>query len=303
MRNNYFGSLLLAHIMLASSVLQLQSSSLSMGNYSVNASANETGDLTVQGEAHIGGDIDFGTTGTVQSAALFHYSESGTNYSLILSATRPGTAFFWQDNEAATPNNKMSLGADNALSLFDATGAAGIVLSPATGLITLAGSGSGIRLADGTILSTAASLRSSSLFTTNGTVSATVTPDGKVNFANGITIGASSVATGTSAFAIGNNAAATGSTAAAFGELTIAQSYDSLVLGRFNIAQGNSTTWVGSDDLFVIGNGVSLAAPSNALVVKKSGDTKITGKLEVTGRSKIQVEPQGDLLMGSYTAE
>ena len=293
MRNNYFGSLLLAHIMLASSVLQLQSSSLSMGNYSVNASANETGDLTVQGEAHIGGDIDFGTTGTVQSAALFHYSESGTNYSLILSATRPGTAFFWQDNEAATPNNKMSLGADNALSLFDATGAAGIVLSPATGLITLAGSGSGIRLADGTILSTAASLRSSS----------TVTPDGKVNFANGIPIGASSVATGTSAFAIGNNAAATGSTAAAFGELTIAQSYDSLVLGRFNIAQGNSTTWVGSDDLFVIGNGVSLAAPSNALVVKKSGDTKITGKLEVTGRSKIQVEPQGDLLMGSYTAE
>ena len=286
--------------MLAMSMLQLHAASQSNGNYTVNISGNETGDLTVQGAAHFHQDLDFGTTSTNLSAGLLHYSENGTIYTVGLSATRPSAGFLWLDNGMGSPNNKMLLGADNSLSLFNASGTANIILNPTTGLITLAGSSPGICLPDGTILSSA---KTSALYASSGSAVANVTADGKVNFANGITLGTNNVATGANAFASGNNAIVTASTATALGEQTIAQSYDSLVLGRFNVAQGNATAWVPTDDLFVIGNGTSAAAPSNALVVKKNGDTMISGKLEVTGRSKIQVEPQGDLTMGSFTAE
>ena len=295
---------------LMASLLSLRASSQTSGDFTVNAAGNETGDLTVQGEAHVGGNLDFGTTATNLSAGSLHYSESETGNTISLTATRLATSFLWQQNGVEpTPKTKMILGADNSLSLFDGGGASAIVLNPNTGLITLAGSGSGIRLSDGTILSNAASLRSVGLYTTNGTVAAAVTSDGKVNFCNGITLGANNVSSSPTSFASGSNATATGDAATAFGDHSIAQAYGSMVVGRFNVTQGNATTWVPADDLFVVGNGGSSAAPSNAFVVKKNGDTSISGNVTIagtttiTGRSKIQVEPQGDLSMGSFTAE
>ncbi len=51
--------------------------------------------------------------------------------------------------------------------------------------------------------------------------------------------------------------------------------------------------WKPNDPLFVVGNGLGQTNRSNALVVFKSGDTKISGKLKVTKRC-------GDVFMGDY---
>ena len=231
-------NILHAIIMLAMSMLQLHAASQSNGNYTVNISGNETGDLTVQGAAHFHQDLDFGTTSTNLSAGLLHYSENGAIYTVGIAATRPATSFLWQDNDAIASKNKMLLGADNSLSLFDAAGASGIVLNPNTGLITLSGSGSGIRLSDGTMLTNAASLRSAGLYNATGTLAATATTDGKVNFPNGILLGNNNVASGANAFASGSNATASGVAATAHGTLTTASGNSSTALGTSTVASG-----------------------------------------------------------------
>lgn len=395
---------------MAMSMLSLHAASQSNGNYTVSASENEAGDLTVQGEAHFHQGIDFGTTATNLAAGTLNYGENESVYTISLSATRPSAGFLWLDNGMGSPNNKMLLGADNSLSLFNASGTANIILNPTTGLITLAGSSPGICLPDGTILSSA---KTSALYASSGSAVANVTADGKVNFANGITLGTNNVASGPASFSSGSNASATGAMATAFGysavasgyastafgympsasgavstalgqqtsasgncstalgfvtktsgdfstamgyytiasgpvstafgqsciasggastafgdqttasggvstalgyntralgaittalgESTTAQAFDSLVIGRFNIIQGNTTGWVATDDLFVIGNGSSDSARSNALVVKKNGDAVVSGALRVNGA--VRIPPQGDLAMGDFTAD
>lgn len=77
-----------------------------------------------------------------------------------------------------------------------------------------------------------------------------------------------------------------------------------LAIGRYNVAQGDPMNWVGTDDLFVIGNGTGdytdefdnwfPPQPHNAFVVKKNGDTMISGK--------VLIHPQGDLSMGEFTS-
>jgi hypothetical protein len=156
------------------------------------------GDLTVQGDVHLESSLDLGTTGTSTSAMLFQYSEVSTDYTFSLAATQPATVFLWQDNAVGTLKNKMKLDGNNVLSLFDGNGTAGIVLSPNTGLIILAGSGSGIQLSDGTVLASAASLRSTALYTPSGNVAASVGTNGQVQFPNGITLPGGTL--GTAAF-------------------------------------------------------------------------------------------------------
>ena len=117
-------------------------------------------------------------------------------------------------------------------------------------------------------------------------------------------LGGETNASGYSSTAFGEGTQAVGDYSTAFGYYTTAQAFGSIAIGSLNVAQGNSTTWIPTDDLFVIGNGnPDTWEPSNALVVKKNGDTTINGAMTVTGRSKILVEPQGDLSMGSFTAQ
>jgi hypothetical protein len=121
---------------------------------------------------------------------------------------------------------------------------------------------------------------------------------------------------GTTAFAIGNGAHANGQSSTAMGSDTTAQAYASTILGRYNVVQGDSNSWVDTDDLFVIGNGTS-STPSNAMVVKKNGDTTVSGNAAIKGNSVLEgsatvkgntvlegtvtiAQPQGDISMGIY---
>jgi hypothetical protein len=63
---------------------------------------------------------------------------------------------------------------------------------------------------------------------------------------------------------------------AACGSSVTAQSYNSFVLGAYNVTGTyNPNIWVATDPLFVIGNGTSATATSNAVTVLKNGNVGI----------------------------
>jgi autotransporter adhesin len=123
------------------------------------------------------------------------------------------------------------------------------------------------------------------------------TASGQVSFA----VGHSSEALGFFSVAMGGSKAhADGSTAmgmltnavglysTSMGSYTTARDYSSLVIGRYNLTgtdgnSGSSTGFFTANNAFVIGNGTSDNARSDAFVVKFSGDTTINNDLTVTG--------------------
>jgi hypothetical protein len=97
--------------------------------------------------------------------------------------------------------------------------------------------------------------------------------------ASNISVGPGSSA-GYGSFAAGNGATTSGLYASALGLGTTAQGYNQFVIGQYNSPQGTGTANTNATDaLFIIGNGSSAAAPSNAFVVRRNGDTEIKGKL------------------------
>jgi len=59
-----------------------------------------------------------------------------------------------------------------------------------------------------------------------------------------------------------------------------AQSYGETVFGLYaTVGAGNATAYVATDRLFVVGNGTSTSARSNALTILKNGNTTISGSL------------------------
>ncbi len=96
-------------------------------------------------------------------------------------------------------------------------------------------------------------------------------------------MGSGTTAGGGYSTAMGFYAGATGDLSTAMGYYTTAQAYASLVLGRFNVDGGTSNSWVATDPLFVIGNGVNAGSLSNAMTVYKNGNTEITGRLSTLG--------------------
>ncbi len=77
-------------------------------------------------------------------------------------------------------------------------------------------------------------------------------------------------ATGNTSIAMGHNITASGDYSMAMGRVTKANAYVSVALGTYNVGGGNAATWVATDPLFEIGNGV-FGTPSNALTVYKNG--------------------------------
>ena len=86
-------------------------------------------------------------------------------------------------------------------------------------------------------------------------------------------LGDSTTASGDNSTALGIYTVASGDRSMAMGAYTTAQSYAETAIGRYNTlaVSFSPNLWVSTDRLFVIGNGASSSAPSDALVVLKNG--------------------------------
>jgi hypothetical protein len=88
---------------------------------------------------------------------------------------------------------------------------------------------------------------------------------------NSTAMGTSTIASAPYANAFGFNSEATGNGSTAFGSYTKADALEVTVIGKYNIGGGTPSSWVETEPLFEIGNGISDASRNNALTVLKNG--------------------------------
>jgi hypothetical protein len=89
-------------------------------------------------------------------------------------------------------------------------------------------------------------------------------------------MGSANQSTGAVSIALGNFTRAIGNISTTMGLNTRAKSFASVVLGQWNDTSSTSgTSWVLTDPLFVVGNGTSGTARSNAMTILKNGNTGI----------------------------
>ncbi|HEY0029315.1 MAG TPA: hypothetical protein VGC65_01055 [Bacteroidia bacterium] len=93
--------------------------------------------------------------------------------------------------------------------------------------------------------------------------------------------GSGTVASGAYSSSFGYHPTASGQSAIAAGTYTTAQSFSSFVIGRYNkTGTYSATTWVGTDPVFVIGNGTGTGTfARNAVTVLKNGNVGIGTEL------------------------
>jgi Chaperone of endosialidase/Head domain of trimeric autotransporter adhesin len=85
-------------------------------------------------------------------------------------------------------------------------------------------------------------------------------------------IGNSNTASGNYSTALGSQNSSIGNFTTTLGAALTAQSYVSVVAGRYNIISGSNNSWVNTDPLLVIGNGSSIYNPNNALTLLKNSN-------------------------------
>jgi hypothetical protein len=329
------------------------------GNQTVTGSQTVAGALTVTGVADFNHNTtNFGSntaTPTSPGIVLTYTDTTSGTVSTITFGTSGTTGIWqWERNSASGLLPQMTLSDasnSNTLTIYTATAtpSAGIILNP-SGTSTFTGSinstGTNSQLPNQTLTGTGSLLTQSlgdarylaisdanTTFVTTSQASTSYMPLSPSTLAvgyqstasgtNAVAVGYQSLASGRYAVAMGGNATASGTNSAAIGYQTTAQGYGQFVIGQYNVLQGSATSWVTTDDLFIIGNGTSASARSNAFVVKKNGNTSINGSavisggttlssdLKVVGNTRlggnltisgtVRVEPQGDISMGSFT--
>jgi len=108
----------------------------------------------------------------------------------------------------------------------------------------------------------------------------TNTSEGAYSFGFGNTVQTK----GDFSFAIGSNSISVGNNSFACGDNTYAGAYQTFVLGQWNSSgfstgASNLSSWVGTDAAFVIGNGTSTVARSDAFYILKNGNGWMAGTL------------------------
>lgn len=286
------------------------------GHLHVTGDTSLSGTLNVIGVAELNNNVtNFGANGanaTTPGLVLAYTDTVSGTVSTITLATSGTTALWqWERNSANGLIPQMTLTGTNSIILWNPTvsNSVGIILNPAgdstfSGSITATGTNS--RLPNQQITTDTASVL------TVGLGDGRYAPYGSYLTVNPTTL------------AVGYQSVATGSYATAFGNGSTASGYAQLVVGQYNQAQGNASSWSQNDNLFVIGNGTSDSNRSNAVVVKKSGDTSINGNLTVSKNTSvgggfkalgastfsgkivaldtIRIAPKGDLQMGEFTS-
>ncbi len=110
--------------------------------------------------------------------------------------------------------------------------------------------------------------------------------------------GGFNTASGDYSFAFGNANTASGNYSTVTGYTCTAQAYASLVLGRYNIVEGTTDSWVDTEPVLVVGNGTSTSSRSNAFTLLKNGSLTIAGSLSQNSdrRLKTDIVPLFDAL-------
>lgn len=111
---------------------------------------------------------------------------------------------------------------------------------------------------------------------------------GHTSFAAGFT----TTASGQLSTTFGDHTSAAGYAATAFGYQTTAQAAGLFVTGSYNIISGDPVNWVNEDPMFIVANGTSPTARSNAFTVLKNGNVGIgipapAYKLDVNGLANL----------------
>jgi hypothetical protein len=104
------------------------------------------------------------------------------------------------------------------------------------------------------------------------------------------TMGSYTNASGNASTAMGYQTIASGDASTAMGLSTAATASISTAIGAFNVGGGDATTWIATDPLFEVGNGVSNTSRHNAVTVLKNGNVGIgtitpAGVLNISGNS------------------
>ncbi len=81
--------------------------------------------------------------------------------------------------------------------------------------------------------------------------------------------GHGTIASGSGGYTAGVNTTASGDYAFASGSNSTARAFASMVIGRYNVISGSTSSWNDAEPVFVIGNGTSSILTSNALTVLK----------------------------------
>ena len=109
-------------------------------------------------------------------------------------------------------------------------------------------------------------------------------------------LGSGNTASGENSTVMGESSNASGMNATAIGNNLSARAFSSLSIGQYNdpIASSSQTTWVLTDPLFIIGNGINSANKNNALTVLKNGKTGINTVAPLAGLHIVAVDNSFD---------
>ena len=103
-----------------------------------------------------------------------------------------------------------------------------------------------------------------------------------------ISTGHYTISRGAFSTAMGGGTVAAGDYSSAIGMDVTARSYASTAIGCFNdsIATSSTSSWIGTDPVFTVGNGSSLTDRHNAMVVYKNGNTDHNGYTRLGGSTE-----------------
>ena len=272
-------------------------------------------DLTVQGNLFVGDTVTpggvtiAGSTGSAAAPGLQVNGDGGVVFKGgigvgTIPATGAGARMMWYPkkvafragNAAGDYWNDENIGSYSVA--FGSISKASGMWSFAHGINSVASSSAAVALGMDSTASGSAAF-SMGMFTTASAQGAVAmgtnsraSSEGAVAFGNGNASGLFSTALGYRGIASGNYSLSAGNS-------TTAVAFSSFVIGRNNKIEGNATSWIQDDPLFVIGNGTGIASDPvdvknrNAFTVYKSGDVLVSGHMKIMKR-------HGDIAMGEF---
>jgi hypothetical protein len=118
--------------------------------------------------------------------------------------------------------------------------------------------------------------------TVNGGASVAIGTDNSTSGIYAFAIGLLNTASADYSYALGTNSRSDARFSFAIGQQVTASSFTEIVTGQYNrTVSGNTTSFVSTDRLFIVGNGIDNANRSDALQLFKDGNLHISGTLTI----------------------